>query len=151
MNAKAEARWAMAVRALALVSTVLIVVTVLEAGAIRRLRSELQLLRAEREEVKTGLSSAWAQQSSDDVDQAIRWLDSFYMDSEQGFARPGGLCAGGKLDDQAITRYTVGAFLPARAAKRSVIDSIDAMKTAIRRTDGYRSVHPDLALPANER
>ena len=151
MNAKAEARWAMAVRALALVSTVLIVVTVLEAGAIRRLRSELQLLRAEREEVKTGLASSWAQQSSDDVDQAIRWLDSFYMDSEQGFARPGGLCAGGKLDDQAITRYTVGTFLPARTARRLVIDSNDAMKTAIRRTDAYRSVHPDLALPANER
>ena len=151
MNAKAEARWAMAVRALALVSTVLIVVTVLEAGAIRRLRSELQLLRTEREEVKTGLASPWAQQSVDDVGQAIRWLDSFYMDSEQGFARPGGLCAGGKLDDQAIARYTVGAFLPARATKRSVIDSIDAMKTAIRRTDAYRSVHPDLALPASER
>jgi hypothetical protein len=151
MNAKAEVRWAMAVRALALVSTVLLVVTVLEAGAIRRLRAELQTLRTEREEVKTGLASPWAQQSADDVGQAIRWLDSFYVDSEQGFARPGGLCAGGKLDDQTIARYTVGAFLPARAAKRSVIDAIDAMKTAIRRTDAYRSVHPDLALPANER
>jgi len=151
MNAKAEARWAMAVRALALVSTVLVVVTGLEAGAIRRLRSELQVLRAEREEVKTGLASPWAQQSVDDVDQAIRWLDSFYVDNEQGLARPGGLCPGGKLDDQTIARFTVGAFLPARAAKRSVTDSIDAMKTAIRRTDAYRSVHPNLALPANER
>ena len=150
MNAKAEDRWAMAVRALALVSTVLVVVTVLEAGAIRRLRSELQVLRTEREEVKTGLASRWAQQSADDVGLAIRWLDSFYVDSEQGFARPGGLCAGGKLDDQAIARYTVGTFLPARAAKRSVPDSIDAIKTAIRRTDAYRSIHPDLALPANE-
>ena len=151
MNAKAEARWAMAVRALALVSTVLIVVTVLEAGAIRRLRSELQLLRAEREEVKTGLASRWAQQSVDDVGQAIRWLDSFYADSGQGFGRPGGLCAGGKLDDQAIVRSAFGVFLPARAAKHSVIDSIEAMNTAIRRTDAYRSVRPELALPANER
>jgi hypothetical protein len=151
MNPKAEARWAMAVRALALVSAVLATVAVLEAGAIRRLRSELQILRTEREEVKTGLASPWAQQSADDVGQAIRWLDSFYVDSTQGFARPGGLCAGGKLDDQAIVRFAVGVFLPARAAKRSVIDSIDAMKTAIRQTDAYRSVHPELALPAGER
>ena len=140
----------MAVRALALVSVMLAVVAVLEAGAIRRLRSELQVLRTEREEVKTGLASSWAQQSADDVGQAIRWLDSFYVDSEQGFARPGGLCAGGRLDDQAIVRSVAGVFLPARAAQRSVIDSIDAMKTAIRRTDAYRSVHPDLALPATE-
>jgi hypothetical protein len=141
----------MAVRALALVSTVLVVVTVLEAGAIRALRSELQTLRTEREEVKTGQASAWAQQSADDVGQAIRWLDSFYVDSEQGFARPGGLCSGGSLDDQTIARYIVGAFLPARAAKHPVIDSIDAMRTAIRRTEAYRSVHPDLALPADDR
>jgi hypothetical protein len=141
----------MAVRALALLSAVLVAVTVLEAGAIRRLRSELQVLRTEREEVKTGLASSWAQQSADDVGQAIRWLDSFYVDSGEGFARPGGLCAGGRLDDQAIARFAVGVFLPARAARRSVIDSIGAMKTAIRRTDAYRLAHPDLALPANER
>jgi hypothetical protein len=151
MNAQTEARWAMAVRAFALASVLLGVVTVLEAGAIRRLRSELQVLRTEREEAKAGLASAWAQQSSDEMDQAIRWLDSFYVDSEQGLSRPGGLCAGGKLDDQTIARFTVGAFLPARAAGHSVIDSIDAMKTAIRRTEAYRSAHPELALPANER
>jgi hypothetical protein len=151
MNAKAEARWAMAVRALALVSAVLVVVTVLEARTNRRLRSELQLLRTEREEVKAGLASPWAQQSVEEEGQAIRWLDSFYADTEQGFARPGGLCAGGKLDDQDIARFALGAFLPARAARRSVIDSIDAMKTAIRQTDAYRSIHPDLALPASGR
>lgn len=139
----------MAVRALALVSASLLVVAGLEAGAIRRLRSELQVVRAEREEVKAGLTSVWAQQSADEVDEAIRWLDSFYADGEQGFARPGGLCAGGKLDDEPIARFAIGAFLPARAARHSVPDSIDAMKTAIRRTDAYRSVHPDLALPAS--
>jgi hypothetical protein len=141
----------MAVRVLALLSAVLIVTEVLEARAIRNLRSELQLLRAEREEVKAGLASVWVQQSADEMDQAIRWLDSFYVDAEQGFARPGGLCAAGKLNSEAIARFIVGDYLPARAGKRSVIDSIDAMKTAIRRTDAYRSVHPDLALPANER
>ena len=140
----------MAVRVLALFAALSIVIAVLEAGAIRRLRAELQVLRTEREEVKTDLASSWAQQSTDDVGQAIRWLDSFYIDSGQGFARPGGLCAGGSLDDQAIVRSVVGVFVPARAATRSMIDSIEAMKTAIRRTDAYRAVHPDLALPANE-
>jgi hypothetical protein len=147
MNAKAEARWAMAVRALALVSALLIVTTVLEAGAIRRLRSDLQAVRGEREAVKAGLTAVWAQQSVDEVGQAIRWLDSFYADSEQGFGRPGGLCRGGSLDDQAIARFTVGAFLPARAARHSMTDSINAMKTEIRRTEAYRSIHPELALP----
>jgi len=146
-----EDRWAMAVRVLGLLSAALIVTQVLEVRAIRNLRSEVQLLRAEREEAKAGLASVWVQQSADEMDQAIRWLDSFYVDTEQGFARAGGLCAGGKLDSQPIARFIVGAFLPARAAKRSAIDSIDAMKTAIRRTDAYRSAHPDLALPANER
>jgi hypothetical protein len=151
MDSKTEARWATAVRALALLSAFLLVVAGLEAGAIRRLRSELQVVRAEREDVKAGLSSVWAQQSADEVAQAIRWLDSFYGDREQGFARPGGLCAGGKLDDQPIARFAVGAFLPARASKHSIPDSLDAMKTAVRQTEAYRSVHPDLALPANER
>ena len=141
----------MAVRALGLVSLVLLVLAVLEAGAIRSLRSELQMLRSEREEAKTSLESRWAQQSVDDVGQAIRWLDSFYADSEQGFGKPSGLCAGGKLDDQDLTRFIVGSFLPARASKHSLVDSIDAMKTAIRRTDAYRTAHPDLALPVNER
>ena len=151
MDEMAEARWALAVRVLGLVSALLVVVAVLEGGAIRSLRSELQQLRAEREDVKTGMASTWAQQSAADVGQAIRWLDSFYVDSEQGFARPGGLCAGGKLDDQTIARWAVGTFLPARAAKLPVLDSIDEMKTAIRRTDAYRAIHPDLALPAGGR
>jgi hypothetical protein len=147
MNEKAEARWAMAVRALALVSALLIVTTVLEAGAIRRLRSELQAIRAERDAVKAGVTAAWARQPADEVAEAIRSLDSFYADSEQGFGRPGGLCAAGSVDHQAIARFAIGAFLPARAAKRSMTDSIDAMKTEIRGTDAYRSVHPDLAVP----
>jgi len=137
----------MAVRVLALVSALVVVVAVLEAAAIRRLRSELQVLRTEREDVKTGLASAWARQSIDEAGEALRWLDSFYVDAEQGFGRPGGLCAGGKLDDQAIARFAFGAFLQSRGTRRSVVDSIDEMKTAIRRTDVYRSVHPDLALP----
>ena len=147
MVAITEARWALAVRMLGLVSALLAVVAVLEGGAIRNLRSELQQMRTEREDLKTGMASTWAQESVDDVGQAIRWLDSFYVDSEQGFARPGGLCAGSKLDEQALARWIVGSFLPARASRLSVLDSIDAMKTAILQTDAYRLVHPNLALP----
>jgi hypothetical protein len=71
----------------ALVSALLIVVAGPEAGAIRRLRSELQVVRAEREPVKAALTFVW----------------------------------------------------------------IEAMKTAIRRTDAHRLVHPDLALPDSRR
>ena len=45
MNSGVEA-WAMAVRVLALISAVLVVLAVLEARTIRDLRSELQSLRA---------------------------------------------------------------------------------------------------------
>jgi hypothetical protein len=48
MDAKTEARWGMAVRVLALVSLLLAVIAVLEGVTIRRLRSELQVLRSER-------------------------------------------------------------------------------------------------------
>ena len=137
----------MAVRVLALVSALLVVTTVLEAGAIRRLRSELQAIREEREAVKAGLTAVWARQSADEVAEAIRSLDSFYADSAQGFGRAGGLCRGGSVDDQAIAQFAIGAFLPARAAKRSMTDSINAMKNEIRRTDAYRLIHPDLAGP----
>jgi hypothetical protein len=107
------------------------------------------VLRTERDEVKMGLASTWARQSIDEVGDAIRWLDSFYRDSSQGFAAAGGLCSDGKLNDQAIARFAVGVYLPARAAKQSEPDSIEAMKTAIRQTPAYRAVHPDLALPVN--
>jgi hypothetical protein len=57
MNSDAEARWAMAVRLLALISAVLVVLTVLEARTIRELRSELQAMRVERGQVAAGQTS----------------------------------------------------------------------------------------------
>ena len=53
MNSGVET-WAMAVRVLALISAVLVVLTVLEARTIRELRSELQSMRAG--EIKSGTS-----------------------------------------------------------------------------------------------
>jgi len=136
----------MAVRVLALIAALSAVTAVLEARAIRSLRSELQTLRTEHESVKAGVTITWAAQSVDEVDQAVRWLNTFYGEAAEGFGRPGGLCATGELNAQDLTRFAFGAFLPARAAGRSMADSIDAMKTAIRRTDEYRKIHPNLAL-----
>jgi len=148
MNLKSEAGWATLVRIFALVAIVSVTVAALEAKTIRGLRAELQTLRTQRETAKAGVSAVWAAQSVDELNQAIRWMDNFYADSMEGFGRPGGLCAAGKLNDEPLGRFTIGAFFPARAAGQPVSDSIDAMKTAIRRTDEYRTVHPDLALPA---
>jgi hypothetical protein len=47
----------MAVRLLALISAVLVVLTVLEARTIRELRSELQAMRVERGQVAAGQTS----------------------------------------------------------------------------------------------
>lgn len=146
MNVKAEDRWAMAVRVLALIAALSAVTAALEARAIRSLRSELQTLRTEHEDVKAGVTITWAAQSVDELDQAIRWLNTFYGDAAEGFGRPGGLCAAGELNARDLSHYAIGTFLPARAGGQSMADSIDAMKTAIRRTDEYRKVHPDLAL-----
>jgi hypothetical protein len=57
MNAGVETRWAMAVRVLALISAVLTVVVVLEARAIRELRSELQNARAQQAKLEAGPAS----------------------------------------------------------------------------------------------
>jgi len=119
--------------------------TVLEGWAIRRLRSELQELRDERERAKTAATSRWAQESVEEVGQAVKWLDDFYREPTEGFGRPGGLCPGGTLDDRALTTYVVGVFLPARAAGRSVDASLATMRAAVLRSDAYRAVHPSPA------
>jgi hypothetical protein len=147
MDAQAAGGWGMAVRVLALIAAVLAVSATLEGRAIRRLRAELQVARTEREEARAGLTSAWARQSGADVREAIRALNGFYADPVEGFARPGGVCADGRVDDDAIARFAFGAFLPARAQGRSTADSIDAMTLAIRRSEAYRSIHPELAEP----
>lgn len=143
----AEARWVMAVRVMAVLLAVLTVVAGLEARAVRRARAELQQLRAERDDVKAGIAAAWARQSADEFGQAIRWLQDFYAESAEGLGRPGGLCAGGRLDDQSIATYAAGSFLASRAAGRSMEASLDALKTAIQQSEAYRAIHPELAVP----
>jgi hypothetical protein len=47
----------MAVRVLALLSAVLVVLTILEARTIRDLRAELQAARTERDQLRAGVAS----------------------------------------------------------------------------------------------
>jgi hypothetical protein len=141
MHIDAEARWALAVRALALTSALLLVVAVLEARTVREARSELQQLRAEREQVKAGISSAWAAQSRNEAAQAIRWLDDFYRDEAEGFGMSGGLCAGGHVHEDVIVAQVMGVFLPARASGKSVDNALTLMKDGLEQTDAYRAAH----------
>ena len=148
MKPDAEARWALAVRVLALASALLLVIGVLEARALRRARSDLQQLRQERDAVKTAVASAWTRLPADEVGRTIHWLDDFYREPSEGFGRPGGLCAGGRLDDGALVSGVFGVFLPARASGASMNASLALMKDAIVRSEPYRAVHPDLAPPS---
>lgn len=148
MKSDVDARWALAIRVLAIASALLLVIAVLEARALRRARSEVQQLRSERDAVKAGIASSWTRQPADEVGRTIRWLDDFYRDPSEGFGRPGGLCAGGRLDESAVVTDVIGVFLPARAVGKSMDASLALMRDAILRSDPYRAVHPDLTLPS---
>ena len=147
MSAPEATPWTLAVRILAVLSGVLLVVVVLEARTVRLARAELQQLRTEREQARTAVLSTWAHQPTSEIDSAIRWLDEFYSEPSEGFGRRGGLCANGKLAHDAITSYLIGAFLSARGEGKSYDASIATMRAAIVRSDDYRAAHPDLAAP----
>lgn len=143
MTEDTNARWANAVRVLALIAIAAGATAVLEGKAIRDLRSQLQTLRAERELVKQGLATTWAHNAAEDVGAALRAVDEFYADPADGLGRRGGFCPNGKLDDRAIVTSVFETFLSARAAGRTVTDAIEATRDAIRQTDAYRALHPE--------
>jgi hypothetical protein len=138
-------RWALAVRVLAVLSTLMLVTIVLEARTLRQARAELQQLRLEREQANTRAMEPWARQSTRETSDALRWLDTFYSDSTEGLGRLGGLCAGGKLNTDAITSHLFDGFVRARAEGKSYDAAVAEMKTSITNTDAYRAVHPDLS------
>lgn len=146
MTTASDTKWTVAVRLLALLSGVLGLLVVLEGRSLRLTRAELQQLRSERDQVKAGVASVWAQQSAAEMTAAIQWLDGFYAESTEGFGKVGGLCASGTLNSQAIVDEVVGEYARARANGRAQPAAIEAMKTAIQKSDGYRAVHPDLAV-----
>jgi hypothetical protein len=142
MTAGSDARWATVVRVLALTSTLLLVIAVLEGCAIRRARSELQQLRSDADRGRSALVSDWTRQSVDEAGDAVKWLDDFYRDPADGFGRAGGLCPGGTLDERALTGNVFGVFLPARAAGKSMDASLQDMKDALTNSDAYRARRP---------
>lgn len=126
-----DRRWALAVRVLAIAVLLLSGLAILEAVAIRNARAELQRLRGEREAAKGGLVQAWANQSTDEFQEAVRWLHGFTADSSEGLGRDGGLCPGGVPDAKAIATWVLGVYLPARSAGRSKPAAIELMHAAI--------------------
>ena len=134
--------WPTAVRVLAVMTLVLMVLSIVAGVALRRARAEIQQLRFEREQVKSGTAAVWAQQSLAEFRHALHELNAFFEDDLDGLNRPGGLCAGGRLDDQAVATYAAGSFLVARAAGRSVPGAVAIMKEEIQKTDAYRALHP---------
>ena len=149
MRSAEETSWTTAVRILMVISTVLLVITALEARTVRQARAELQQLRTEREQAKTSTTATWARQSIRETNEAVRWLDTFYAEPTEGFGRRGGLCADGRLNDEAITSYLLGGYLNARASGKSYEASLAEMKAAIGRSDSYRAVHPELAVQSS--
>jgi hypothetical protein len=125
-----DRRWAAAVRWLSAALLLVLVVAVLEAIAIRKARSELQQLRAERDAAKGRLAETWARQSSEEFQDAVRSLHDFLGDSIDGAGRAGGLCPGGAPDGKSIATLVLGVYLPARAAGRSPQGAIEVMRTA---------------------
>ena len=138
-----ESSWATICRVLALVALFATAAATFEGVALNRARLEVQTLRNERDEVKSGLASEWAKQSRDEVSRAIAGVNDFYADPQEGLGRAGGLCAGGSLNAQPILDFVLDAYVPARARGRSVAAAAEAMNTAIRSTDDYRAVHPN--------
>lgn len=135
-------RWETAVRVLALVSLVLMILSVVEGFALRRARAEIQQLRTEREQAKAGIAAAWAQQSREEFKHAMQDLHAMFEDDVDGLGRAGGLCAGGRLDADAIASYAAGSFLAARAAGRSVPAALAEMRAEVQKTDAWRALHP---------
>ena len=146
MRSAEETSWTTAVRVLTVISTVLLIITALEARTVRQARAELQQLRSEREQAKTSATATWARQSLRETNEALRWLDTFYAEPTEGFGRRGGLCADGKVNDEAVTSFLLGGYVNARASGKSYEASVSEMKSAIARSDSYRAVHPELAL-----
>ena len=128
-----ERRWALAVRVLALLSAVLVAIAGLEARTIRRLRSDVQQLRNERDQHTSGVISAWTRQPVGELGEALRSLDRIFAEPGEGVGRPGGLCPDSHLDDEAIVRYVGGEFLPARAAGRTLTQAIEGMNAAVKK------------------
>lgn len=136
MNMTRHGGWL--IRALALACAVLLALAIVEALALRDIRGELQRLRDERQQVKAGEMQAWTRLAGEEFAQAGQGLHNFYLEPGDGLGRPGGLCPGGQPDFNAVARWVLGVFAPARASGRTLDAALNAMYEALRRSDAYR-------------
>ena len=131
------------VRALAVISALALVVAVVEASALRRQRGDLQRLLDERARVVSGQHEVWARVAAPEFARAIAALHEGYIDDAAGLRRPKGLVLDdGDIDADAIARWVLGVYAPARAAGQSHDAAVAAMEAAVRDSPEYKAAHP---------
>src|SRR5688500_15724076 len=132
--------WTRWVRGLGLLAAVLLVVAVAEGMTIRAARTEIATLRAEREQVRTGVAAKWTAMPAEDFVQAGRWLDR-YISHQDYLRRRGGLCGTGQPDFQAMADYVLGHYVVERAAGRSHDAGLEAMRQAMLNSEEWKRAH----------
>ncbi len=133
--------WARWVRILGLLSAVLLVVAVAEGYTIRAARAEIATLRAERDQVRTGVAARWTAMPAEDFVAAGKWLDR-HSGHPDYLARDGGLCGTGEPDFKAMADYMLEHYAMARAAGRSHDAGIEAMRQAMLNSEEWKEKHP---------
>lgn len=132
--------WARWVRVLGLLSGLLLIVAVAEGYTIRAARAEIATLRAERDQVRTGVSAKWTAMPSADFVEAGKWLDRHSAHPDY-LVRAGGLCGTGQPDFQAMADYLLGHYAVERAAGRSHEAGIEAMRQAMLNSEEWKEKH----------
>lgn len=130
------------VRGLALVCALTIVVAVVEASALRRQRGDVQRLLDERARVVSGQHDVWSRIAAPEFAGAIAALHAYYVD-DAGLRRPKGLVLDdGDIDANAIARWVLGVYAPARAAGQSHDAAVAAMEAAVHDSPEYKAARP---------
>lgn len=132
--------WARWVRGLGLLCGVLIVFAAAEAFTIRAARAEIASLRAERDQVRTGVAATWTAMPAADFVLAGKWLDRHIAHPDY-LQHPGGLCGTGQPDFEAMAAYMLGHYATERAAGRSHDAGIEAMRQAMLNSEEWKKLH----------
>jgi len=130
-------------RVLSVALALTVIVCVVQARTLLELKADFASLKAsERAAESAGRRMT---NRGDEMRRTTDWLQALY-EAPEGLRRPGGLCAGGKLDSEAIATWTYDTYLRHRfegdtedAARQRVVE-------AIRRTPEWKGAHPEAAL-----
>jgi hypothetical protein len=117
----------MVTRILAVTTVLLAALVVYQYGVIDDLRS------------KVAAAHAMEGQRAE-VQRAIEWLNDFYK-SPDGLQRPQGLWIDGHPDFVGIGAWVFDYYLPERRRGKTEEDARQAVETAIKRSDEWRSLH----------